>query len=90
MDYATLVEQAVGQFYSAGNNEAHSWLLQVQASPEAWNFSWQLLDPSKVITVVSYLIFLPLICLLIIWELHVIKVLAVKVNRLFCYSLHML
>lgn len=47
MDYATIVDEAVKQFYSAGNNEAHSWLLQVQASPEAWHFVWQLLDPSK-------------------------------------------
>lgn len=47
MDYATIVDQAVKQFYVAGNNEAHSWLLQVQASPEAWNFVWLLLDPSK-------------------------------------------
>lgn len=47
MDYATVVDQAVKQFYAAGNNEAHTWLLQVQASPEAWTFVWQLLDPSK-------------------------------------------
>lgn len=49
MDYATIVDEAVKQFYSTGNNEAHSWLLQVQASPEAWHFVWQLLDPSKVL-----------------------------------------
>lgn len=48
MDYATIVDQAIKQFYAAGNNEAHTWLLQVQASPEAWTFVWQLLDPSKV------------------------------------------
>ncbi|KAL6260843.1 hypothetical protein P5V15_008368 [Pogonomyrmex californicus] len=47
MDYATIVDDAVRQFYSAGNNEAHSWLLRVQTSPEAWHFVWQLLDPSK-------------------------------------------
>ncbi|KAL0126350.1 hypothetical protein PUN28_005027 [Cardiocondyla obscurior] len=47
MDYATIIDDAVRQFYSAGNNEAHSWLLQVQASPEAWQFVWQLLDSSK-------------------------------------------
>jgi len=50
MDYATIVDDAVRQFYSAGSNEAHSWLLQVQTSPEAWHFVWQLLDPSKVST----------------------------------------
>lgn len=49
MDYATVVDDAIKQFYSMGNDEAHSWLLQVQASPEAWHFVWQLLDPSKVI-----------------------------------------
>lgn len=48
MDYATVIDDAVRQFYSVGNNEAHSWLLQVQASPEAWQFVWQLLDSSKV------------------------------------------
>ncbi|EFN68181.1 Importin-13 [Camponotus floridanus] len=47
MDYATVVDDAIKQFYSMGNDEAHSWLLQVQASPEAWHFVWQLLDPSK-------------------------------------------
>lgn len=48
MDYATTVEEAVKRFYSTGSNEAHTWILQVQASPEAWTFVWQLLDPSKV------------------------------------------
>lgn len=48
MDYATIVDDAVRQFYSAGSNETHSWLLRAQASPEAWHFVWQLLDPSKV------------------------------------------
>jgi len=67
MDYATIVDDAVRQFYSAGSNEAHSWLLQVQTSPEAWHFVWQLLDPSKVpmsaraafylVTQVSFLLF---------------------------------
>ncbi|XP_020295075.1 importin-13 isoform X2 [Pseudomyrmex gracilis] len=47
MDYATVIDDAIKQFYSAGNNEAHSWLLQVQTSPEAWHFVWQLLEPSK-------------------------------------------
>lgn len=49
MDYTTVVEQAVRQFYAEGNNEVHSWLLRVQASPEAWTFVWELLDPSKVL-----------------------------------------
>ncbi|XP_014211303.1 importin-13 isoform X2 [Copidosoma floridanum] len=47
MDHAMQVEDAVKRFYSSGNNEIHNWLLQVQASKEAWTFVWQLLDPSK-------------------------------------------
>ena len=48
MDYAVIVENAVNRFFAAGESEAHSWLLQVQASPEAWSFVWQLLVPTKV------------------------------------------
>lgn len=48
MDYTAVVDQAVKQFYADGNNEVHTWLLRVQASPEAWTFVWELLDPSKV------------------------------------------
>lgn len=48
MAYATAIEQVVKQFYAEGNKEVHSWLLGVQASPEAWTFVWELLDPSKV------------------------------------------
>ncbi|XP_043259180.1 importin-13-like isoform X1 [Colletes gigas] len=47
MDYVTVVEHAVRQLYMEGNNDVHSWLLRVQASPEAWTFVWELLDPSK-------------------------------------------
>ncbi|XP_393480.5 importin-13 [Apis mellifera] len=47
MDYATVIDQAVKQFYAEGNNDVHAWLLRVQASPEAWTFVWELLDPSK-------------------------------------------
>ncbi|KZC09222.1 PREDICTED: importin-13 [Dufourea novaeangliae] len=47
MDYSVMVDQAVKQFYAEGNNEVHLWLLRVQASPEAWTFVWELLDPSK-------------------------------------------
>jgi len=56
MDYVTAVEAAVKQFYSVGNNEAHSWLLQMQASAEAWQFIWQLLEPSKVDQTTSVMI----------------------------------
>lgn len=55
MDYATVVDQAVKQFYAQGNNEVHTWLLQIQASPEAWTFVWELLDPSKVRKLSVYL-----------------------------------
>lgn len=48
MDNATVVESAVNRFFSAGENEAHIWLLQVQDSPEAWSFVWELLVPTKV------------------------------------------
>nr|XP_003702479.1 PREDICTED: importin-13 [Megachile rotundata]XP_012138788.1 PREDICTED: importin-13 [Megachile rotundata] len=54
MDYATVIDQAVKQFYAEGNNEVHSWLLRVQTSPEAWTFVWQLLDPSKSMEVQFY------------------------------------
>jgi len=64
MDYVTAVEAAVKQFYSVGNNEAHSWLLQMQASAEAWQFVWQLLDPYKVDQITSIMIFRPFIFLL--------------------------
>ncbi|XP_078043776.1 importin-13-like protein cdm [Augochlora pura] len=47
MDYTAVVDQAVKQFYADGNNEVHLWLLQVQTSPEAWTFVWELLAPSK-------------------------------------------
>ncbi|XP_048504738.1 importin-13 isoform X2 [Athalia rosae] len=47
MDHAGTVEEAVKRFYAAGTSEAHSWLLQAQASPEAWTFVWSLLDPTK-------------------------------------------
>lgn len=48
MDHAATVEEAVKRFYAAGTSEAHTWLLQVQASSEAWTFTWELLQPSKV------------------------------------------
>ncbi|EZA57401.1 hypothetical protein DMN91_008682 [Ooceraea biroi] len=51
MDYVTAIEVAVKQFYSRGDNDAHSWLLQMQASTEAWQFVWQLLGPTKTLEV---------------------------------------
>ncbi|XP_071874439.1 importin-13-like protein cdm [Bombus fervidus] len=47
MDYASVIDQAVKQFYAEGNNDVHSWLLKVQTSPEAWTFVWDLLHSSK-------------------------------------------
>lgn len=48
---ATAVETAVNQFYKWGDQAAHTWLMKVQTSPEAWNFVWELLNPEKVITI---------------------------------------
>lgn len=45
---ATAVENAVNQFYKWGDKAAHTWLMKVQTSPEAWNFVWELLNPEKV------------------------------------------
>ncbi|XP_010801938.1 importin-13 isoform X2 [Bos indicus] len=46
------VEKALHQLYYDPNienkNLAQKWLMQAQASPQAWHFSWQLLQPDKV------------------------------------------
>lgn len=46
------VLQALHQLYYDPNienkNLAQKWLMQAQASPQAWHFSWQLLQPDKV------------------------------------------
>lgn len=45
------LERAVTQFYHSDASlqaQAHQWLTAVQASPEAWCFVWELLQPSKV------------------------------------------
>ncbi|XP_011307271.1 importin-13 [Fopius arisanus] len=47
MDYSAAVEDAVRRFYSTGANDAHLWLLQFQASHEAWTHIWPLLEPSR-------------------------------------------
>ncbi|KAG3282978.1 importin-13 isoform X3 [Ictidomys tridecemlineatus] len=48
--YAVL--QALHQLYYDPNienkNLAQKWLMQAQVSPQAWHFSWQLLQPDKV------------------------------------------
>ncbi|XP_015523751.1 importin-13 isoform X1 [Neodiprion pinetum] len=47
MDRALTVEEAVMRFYATGTSETHSWLLQIQASFEAWSFVWDLIEPTK-------------------------------------------
>ncbi|XP_035107027.1 importin-13 isoform X6 [Callithrix jacchus] len=46
------VLQALHQLYYDPNienkNLAQKWLMQAQVSPQAWHFSWQLLQPDKV------------------------------------------
>jgi len=42
------VEQAVLQFYqSKATQETHQWLTVAQISPQAWNFSWELMQQNK-------------------------------------------
>lgn len=45
------LEKAICHFYSNGSsqNELNEWLTSAQSSRQAWVFSWQLLDRSKVI-----------------------------------------
>ncbi|XP_064415796.1 importin-13 [Latimeria chalumnae] len=46
------IEKALHQLYYDPNienkNLAQKWLMQAQVSPQAWHFSWLLLDPEKV------------------------------------------
>lgn len=45
---------AVSVFYNGEQNErakAHAWLTAAQRVPEAWNFVWELLQPTKVLYV---------------------------------------
>lgn len=53
MEYtAHNLEYAVSVFYNGEQEErakAHAWLTTAQRVPEAWNFVWELLQPSKVI-----------------------------------------
>ncbi|CAK1553495.1 unnamed protein product [Leptosia nina] len=44
------LEYAVNVFYNGEQNErakAHTWLAEAQKLPEAWNFVWELLQPTK-------------------------------------------
>ncbi|KAJ8732601.1 hypothetical protein PYW07_015200 [Mythimna separata] len=51
MEYSTQnLEYAVSVFYNGEQGErqkAHAWLTTAQRVPEAWNFVWELLQPSK-------------------------------------------
>lgn len=53
MEYtAQNLEYAVSVFYNGEQSErakAHAWLTTAQRVPQAWNFVWELLQPSKVI-----------------------------------------
>ncbi|XP_055905627.1 importin-13 [Eupeodes corollae] len=49
IDIARL-EEAVVVFYRSTSQEqaiTHEWLTKAQASPQAWSFSWQLMQPGK-------------------------------------------
>ncbi|XP_078264629.1 importin-13 isoform X2 [Rhinoraja longicauda] len=53
LDYSVAnVEKALHQLYYDPNidnkNLAQKWLMQAQVSPQAWQFSWALLNPNKV------------------------------------------
>lgn len=48
-----VLEEAVNMFYGSTSKEhaaAHEWLQQMQSSPQAWSFVWDLMLPSKVRT----------------------------------------
>ncbi|XP_041976423.1 importin-13 [Aricia agestis] len=51
MEYtAQNLEYAVSVFYNgeqAERTKAHSWLTTAQRAPEAWNFVWELMQPTK-------------------------------------------
>ncbi|XP_055641378.1 importin-13 [Toxorhynchites rutilus septentrionalis] len=48
MDVRT-IEEAVLTFYRSVNTQedTHQWLQQIQDSPQAWSFCWELMQPSK-------------------------------------------
>lgn len=52
MDFtAQNVEYAVSVFYNGepiDQAKAHTWLTSAQRVPDAWNFVWELLQPTKV------------------------------------------
>lgn len=49
MDVRT-IEEAVLAFYRSGNlqqEDTHQWLQQIQESPQAWSFCWELMQLNK-------------------------------------------
>lgn len=55
MDFETIsieqLEEAVVVFYRSTSQEqaiTHEWLTKAEASPQAWQFSWQLMQLGKV------------------------------------------
>lgn len=50
------VERALAEFYCNQNVEVHKILLDFQNSVDAWNLVWNMLDTSKVSTIINYYI----------------------------------
>lgn len=48
------VERALAEFYCNQNVEVHKILLDFQNSVDAWNLVWNMLDISKVSTIINY------------------------------------
>lgn len=47
------LEEAVVAFYRSNSQDqaiTHEWLTEAEASPQAWQFSWQLMQLGKVST----------------------------------------
>jgi len=48
------LEEAVLVFYRSTSQEqaiTHEWLTKAEASPQAWQFAWQLMQLGKVISI---------------------------------------
>lgn len=51
------IERALAEFYCNQNIEVHKMLLEFQNSVDAWNLVWNMLDTSKVSTILNYLVY---------------------------------
>jgi len=49
-----IVERALAEFYFNQNVEVHTILLDFQNSVDAWNVVWNMLDTSKVSSMIVY------------------------------------